>query len=132
MRGRGGNLRPFRSLFAARPPRLAAGRCSARLEQAEVRLGLYVTSTDECGRASLDLPDGTYELSIRKDGYEALPMVLEVRSDTTVQVEAIPTLTRAEWEDKLATARKQIAAVEDSFKDKLPAAEEGGMWVFRE
>ena len=71
------------------------------IANAEVRLGLYVTSTDERGCARLDLPDGSYEFSIREDGYAVPPTILEVSGDATIPVEATPTLTKAEWEEEL-------------------------------
>jgi hypothetical protein len=61
----------------------------APVEDVEVRLGLYAASTDERGLAKLALPKGIYELDIRKDGYTAEPMTVDVSEDVTVHVVAL-------------------------------------------
>ena len=73
----------------------------ARVENVEVRLGLYITSTNERGVAQAELPEGTYELTIRKDGYTAPPMSVEVSDDLMVQVEARPAPTNAERVERM-------------------------------
>lgn len=76
-------------------------KTGAPVEDVEVRLGLYVASTDERGVVTLELPKGTYELGIRKDGYKAQPISVEVSENLTVQVEASAAPTRVEMEETL-------------------------------
>ena len=73
----------------------------APVGNAEVRLGFYITLTDEGGLANFELPKGTHDLKIWKDGYEGPPMTVEVNGDVTIQVEALKTLTEAETEEKV-------------------------------
>lgn len=73
------------------------------VEEVEIRLGFYVATTNQRGIASVDLPKGTYELSIRKDGYQADPMKLDVRDDCVVDVDAVTAPTRVEIESKMMT-----------------------------
>ena len=60
------------------------------LEGADVRLGVYRARTDERGRASLEVPKGTYEADAWKTGFETAPRTVEVTEDITLQVEARP------------------------------------------
>jgi len=76
-------------------------KTEAPVEDVEVLLGFYRASTDERGAVTIGLPKGTYELSIRKDGYTAQPMSVDVRDDLTVQVEALTAPTRSEMEEKM-------------------------------
>jgi hypothetical protein len=55
----------------------------------EVRVGLYATCTDEQGLAQLAIPRGTYTLDVRKLGYKADAMKLDVREDLTVCVDVV-------------------------------------------
>lgn len=64
----------------------------------EVRLGIYIRTTDNRGVASADLPAGTYELAIRNDGLAAEPVTLSVVGDLAVDVMASTVPTRAELE----------------------------------
>ena len=73
----------------------------APIRHAQVRLGFYITETDEGGLATFELPEGTHHLKIWKDGYEGPPMSVEVSEDVTIQVEALKTLTEAEIEEKV-------------------------------
>lgn len=73
----------------------------APIQHAQVRLGFYITETDEGGLATFELPEGTYHLKIWKDGYEGPPMSVEVAEDVTIQVEALKTLTEAEIDEKV-------------------------------
>jgi hypothetical protein len=68
---------------------------------AEVRFGLYTSFTDEGGFASFELPKGTYDLRIWKDGYKGPPMSVDVSADETILVEALKVLTEAEVEDAI-------------------------------
>jgi hypothetical protein len=76
-------------------------KTEAPLEDVEVLLGFYMASTDQRGAVTIGLPKGTYELSIRKDGYSARPMSVDVGDDLTVQMEASTAPTRADMEEKL-------------------------------
>ena len=55
---------------------------------AEVFVGIYRASTDERGLADLELPKGTYELNVRKPGYETPRVIVEVVRDVSVGIEA--------------------------------------------
>jgi len=71
------------------------------LQDVEIRLGLYEAFTDECGIAAVDVPTGTYDLSISRDGFKAEPRLVAVAESVRINVEAETTLTKAEWEEKL-------------------------------
>lgn len=91
---------------AGRPQHLVSVKMIAKdsglpLGDAEVRVGLYEAWTDEGGMASVRVPQGTYELSIRKDGYSAPETTVEVSRDLTVAVEASVVLTKAEREARM-------------------------------
>jgi hypothetical protein len=58
------------------------------LDDAEVRLGPYAGFTDPNGTTILEVPTGTYELGIRKEGFAAQPRVVDVREKLTVAVKA--------------------------------------------
>lgn len=73
----------------------------APVGNAEVRLGFYTTLTDEGGVANFELPIGTHDLQIWKDGYKGPPMTVQVSEDVTIQVEALKVLTEAEVEEKI-------------------------------
>jgi hypothetical protein len=57
------------------------------IEGAQVRLGVYLASSDQTGLARVALPEGSYDLDVLKTGYEALSRALDVHSDVTVEVE---------------------------------------------
>ena len=61
----------------------------APLENVQVRLGVYRASTDERGRASLEVPKGRYDPNLWKVGYEMHSKTVEVTRDVTIQVEAV-------------------------------------------
>src|SRR5439155_510201 len=71
------------------------------LEGVEVRLGLYTASTGLNGRAEVELPEGRVELTIRKDGFAAPPLTLEVTKSLSTDVRATSVPTRAEMDEKL-------------------------------
>jgi hypothetical protein len=62
----------------------------------EVRLGLYIQSTDEHGNVSVAVPSGTYDLSIRKDGFSALPVTVDIAASVALRVDGIVVPTMAE------------------------------------
>ena len=76
-------------------------KTEAPVENVEVRLGLYTASTDESGVVQVEVPEGVYELSIRKDGYKAPPMSVEVSDDLIVQREVWTAPTNAEIEERM-------------------------------
>jgi hypothetical protein len=67
----------------------------------EVRLGAYIRRTDESGRTDFDVPSGRYELTIRKEGYEAAPSTIEVDRNLDIRIDATPALTTEQWEAQL-------------------------------
>jgi hypothetical protein len=97
---------PF-SFRTARPPEAAvtieivAKDTALPLEDVEVRLGAYEAFTDERGVARVAVAHGTYGLDIRKDGYKADPITVDVRGDITVRVDAASAPTKAELEDMM-------------------------------
>ena len=58
-------------------------------ENVQVRLGVYRASTDECGRGSLEVPTGDYDLYLQKVGYEMRAETVEVTESVSIQVEAV-------------------------------------------
>ena len=67
----------------------------------EVRVGPYMASTNERGVAKVALPKGTFEVSIRKDGFQAQPFSVAVNEDLAVDVEAVTVPTRAEMGERI-------------------------------
>ena len=69
---------------AAKPPenrvaiKTIAKETRVQIEGVEVRLGIHEVFTDERGLATIEVPKGTYGLTIRKDGYKAQPITVEV------------------------------------------------------
>jgi hypothetical protein len=72
----------------------------AGVPDVEVRVGQYIASTDQNGVARLTLPDGTFEVTIRKDGLQAAPVSVVVNSNLSVELEAATAPTRAELDAK--------------------------------
>ena len=62
----------------------------APLRDAEVRVGAYQASTDETGRASVEVSGGRYDLYTRKAGYAAHTGSVTVERDVTLEVAAAP------------------------------------------
>ena len=83
------------SLRTARPPEhrvmvtVFERDTQAPLENVQVRLGVYRASTDERGQASLEVPEGRYDLNLWKVGYETHSKTVEVTESVTIQVEAV-------------------------------------------
>ncbi len=61
----------------------------APIEDAQVRLGAYGAATDPSGRAEVELPNGSYELTVWKVGYDTPGLTVDVHDDVSVQVEAV-------------------------------------------
>jgi len=72
-----------------------AASCAA-LGDVEVHVGRYHLMTDALGVARADVPSGPYEIMIRKDGFTADPLHIEVAGAVTVQVTAVTVPTMAE------------------------------------
>lgn len=83
--------------------RVVDANTHAPIDEAEVRLGVYLASTDARGTAQVQVPTGVYELTIRKDGYTADPVTVTVGEDIAVDVGALAGTSRAQWEEKLTT-----------------------------
>ena len=68
----------------AKPPenrvaiKTIAKETRVHIEGVEVRLGIHEVFTDERGLATIEVPKGAYGLTIRKDGYKAQPITVEV------------------------------------------------------
>jgi hypothetical protein len=96
------------SFRADKPPEhlvtvnVVAKDSGAAVGDVEVRLGLHVAWTDPQGGANIRLPGGSFELSIRKDGFEAQPVTVDVTGDLTLQVQASTAPTHAELEQRMA------------------------------
>jgi hypothetical protein len=65
----------------------------------EIRLGRYRSSSDEAGRAAMDVPKGCYELNVWKEGYELLTRTINVTSDAEINLEItkLPPEEEAYW-----------------------------------
>jgi hypothetical protein len=98
-----GPAAPF-SFRAAQPPEhtvrieVTGQKTGRPIEGIEVRLGAYECFTDARGQAMVEVPRGTYRLSIRGDGYTSPPTLVDVEGDVTVQVQASTAPTKAQTE----------------------------------
>ena len=81
--------------------KVVEGKTGAAVPNVEVRFGPYMTSTDEAGVARLALPEGTFEVTIRKDGLHAEPRHVAVNGSMTVDIEATTVPTRAELDERV-------------------------------
>jgi hypothetical protein len=59
------------------------------IEDAQIRLGAYGAATDPSGRAEVALPNGSYELTVWKVGYDTPGLTVDIHEDVSVQVEAV-------------------------------------------
>lgn len=75
----------------------------AGLADVEVRVGLYPMRSDAAGSARVEVPRGTYEIWIRKDGFSAKPIEVSVTADLAVRVEAQKVPTMAERAETLSS-----------------------------
>ena len=66
-----------------------------------MRIGRYVSSTDDSGIAKIALPKGTFEVSVRKDGFEAQPFSVGVDNDLAIDIAAVTVPTQAEMDEKI-------------------------------
>ena len=66
----------------------------ASVSDVEVRVGPYLRFTDGAGRLQIAVPAGVYEISVRKDGLGAEPVVADVTADTSIRIDgtAVPTM----------------------------------------
>ena len=65
-----------------------------------VRVGPYTAATAADGVATVAVPQGVFEVSIRKDGFDARPFKVAVDSDVALDVEARAVPTRAELRER--------------------------------
>jgi hypothetical protein len=72
------------------------------LGDVEVRLGHYLLTTNAAGVAAVHVPSGTYEVGIRKDGFAAAALIVDVRADETVVIEAVHAPTMADMAESIA------------------------------
>jgi hypothetical protein len=75
---------------------------SAPIERVEVRLDHYAAYTDVRGEAQFYVPGGRYTCSIRRIGYDASPVEIEVTADLAVHIKAGKGETREELEARLS------------------------------
>jgi hypothetical protein len=59
----------------------------AALSGAEVRSGVYRAASDDRGFATIELPTGSYNLSVWKVGYDQFTMEMEISKSISVDVE---------------------------------------------
>ena len=59
----------------------------AALPDVEVRLGVYRAASDDRGVAAIEIPTGSYSLSVWKVGYEQFSTALDVSSSVSLDVE---------------------------------------------
>jgi hypothetical protein len=71
------------------------------VQDVEVRCGPFVGYSDQTGRITFEVPPGTWEVAIRRDGFEATPEAVVVNSDLELRVQATRCVTREEWEKTL-------------------------------
>jgi hypothetical protein len=81
------------TLITVAPPehtltiRVRDKQSQAALPEAEVRLGVYRAASDDRGVAAVELPTGSYSLSVWKVGYEQFTTAIDVTNSITVDVE---------------------------------------------
>jgi hypothetical protein len=68
---------------------VTARESATPVTNADVRLGPYRATTDASGRAELRIAGGAYELHVWKAGYEMPARALDIRADTSVEIEAV-------------------------------------------
>jgi hypothetical protein len=61
------------------------------LGDVELRVGVFRATTNEAGRAHVDVPGGTYDVHAWKIGYDLLSTTTHVAGDTTMHLEAVVT-----------------------------------------
>ena len=76
----------------------AAGR--GPVAGAAVRVGRYTAATAADGVATVAVPKGVFELSIRKDGFQARPFTVTIDGDLALDVEARAVPGRAELRER--------------------------------
>ena len=68
---------------------VTAKESATPVAQADVRLGPYRATTGPSGQAELRIAGGAYELHVWKAGYEMPTRGLDIRADTSVEIEAV-------------------------------------------
>lgn len=83
------------TLISVAPPehtltiRVRDKQSQAALAEAEVRLGVYRAASDDRGVAAVELPTGSYSLSVWKVGYEQFTTPVDVSNSIAVDVELV-------------------------------------------
>jgi hypothetical protein len=83
------------SVAVVRPPqhrltiKVMEKETAAPIADAQLRLGAFRAATDRSGLARIDLPEGVYDLSVWKVGYEAPARTVELNGDAAVEVEVV-------------------------------------------
>ncbi len=60
----------------------------APIEDVQIRLGVYRGATDPAGMAEIMMPKGVHDLHVWKAGYEVPARPVDIKKDTSVEVEA--------------------------------------------
>lgn len=63
------------------------------LADVELRIGAFRTTTNDSGRAHVDVPGGTYDVHAWKLGYDLMSRAASVTADTTLRLEVAVTLS---------------------------------------
>ena len=61
----------------------------APLESVQVRLGAYRARTDGRGQASIEVPNGRYDLCLSKAGYETYSKIVDATESVTILVKCV-------------------------------------------
>jgi hypothetical protein len=83
---------PF-SFIAVNPPehrvtlKVVERQTGAPVEAVELRLGIFRAATNEAGVAQVEVPEGAYDVTAWKIGYEILTSKTEVAGDMSIQLE---------------------------------------------
>ena len=89
--------RPCEHRVAVRVTEAGGGAPAAGVE---VRVGPYSGSTAPDGTAEVAVPQGAFEVSIRRDGLEARPFTVAVEGDLALDIEADVVPRRAELHER--------------------------------
>ena len=83
------------NVTAARPPehrltvKVVTKETSEPIDEAYIRIGAYRAMTDPSGLALVELPRGTYELTVWKAGFEVPDQPVQVDADLSLKIEAV-------------------------------------------
>jgi hypothetical protein len=83
------------SFTAVRPPEhrvavtVTESCVSTPVEETQIALGPWRTATDKTGTAHLEVPEGTYDLTVWKAGFQAASRTVEITADAGVAFQLI-------------------------------------------